>query len=128
MYKQQHGASFLTWVAGLGIVIFMFITGVKLVPLYLDFQAVRSLVDKVAADPAMQRASVQQVRRKVEDYLNINSLYGITPDRFTVVSVPGKNDVRALQVSYDVRKHWIANIDFLLTFEYQRELGKADGS
>lgn len=126
--RQQCGATFITWVAGLGLVIFMFITGIKLAPLYLEFYAVQSLVEKVATDPSMQRASTLQVRSKVADYLDINGLYTLTPEAFSVVQVAGKDGVRALQVKYEVRKHWIANIDFLTTFEYSQELGKAGDS
>lgn len=123
--RKQKGATFITWVAGAGAVIFVFITGVKLAPVYLEFYTVRSLIDKVAEDGTIARASTQQVRRKVGDYIDINGLYGITPNDFSVVDVDGKNSVRALEVSYEVRKHWFANIDFLMIFEYSKELGAA---
>lgn len=123
--RKQRGATFLTWVAGAGVVIFVFITAIKLTPLYLEFYAVRSLTEKVALDPTMLRANTQQIRRKVADYIDVNGLYTLTPDAFSVVQVDGKDNTRALAVSYEVRKHWFANIDFLTTFEYSREIGKA---
>lgn len=125
MMRKQQGATFLTWVAGVGVVIFAFITAVKLAPLYLEFYAVRSLTEKVAQDPAMVRGTTQQIRRKVADYIDVNGLYTLTADAFSVIQVEGKQNVRALTVSYEVRKHWFANIDFLTTFEYSQELGKA---
>ncbi|WGZ96336.1 MAG: DUF4845 domain-containing protein [Candidatus Thiothrix putei] len=123
--RKQKGATFLTWVAGAGVVIFAFITAVKLVPLYMEFYTVRSLVDRVAQESS-SKTSVQQIRRKVDDYMNVNSLNSLASSDFKVVSVEGKNDVKALEIYYEVRKPWVANIDFLLTFEYSKKLGAAD--
>lgn len=125
MMRKQKGATFLSWVAGAGLVTFIFVTAVKLLPLYLEFYSVRSLVDDIARDPSMARATNQQVRNKVNDYMNINGLYTLSSDSFSVEQVQGKKNVRALAVNYEVRKHWMANIEFLTTFTYSAELGKA---
>ena len=126
--RTQKGATFITWVAGLGLVIFIFVTGIKLAPLYLEFYAIRNLVDKIATDPEMTRANTMQLRRKVDNYLIVNSLYTLSNSAFSITQVEGKKDVRALAVNYEVRKHWVANIDFLATFTYSAELGKAGDS
>ena len=123
--RKQQGATFLTWVAGVGLVIFAFITGVKLVPLYLEFYTVRSLVDRVAQESS-ERSSLQQIRRKVDDYMNVNGLNSLSSKDFQVVQVDGKNNVKALEIYYEVRKPWVANIEFLLTFNYSKELGVAN--
>ncbi|OQX09679.1 MAG: hypothetical protein BWK73_22200 [Thiothrix lacustris] len=123
--RKQQGATFLTWVAGVGLVIFAFITGVKLIPLYMEFYTVRSLVDRVAQESS-SKSSLQQIRRKVDDYTNVNGLNSLSSKDFQVVAVEGKNDVKALEIYYEVRKPWVANIDFLLTFDYSKELGAAD--
>jgi hypothetical protein len=104
---------------------FVFVTAIKLVPLYLEFYAVRSLVDEIAQDSSLATASKQQIRAKVEDYMNINGLYTLSSDAFSVEQIQGKRNVRALAVNYEVRKHWMANIEFLTTFNYSAELGKA---
>ncbi len=126
--RTQKGATFITWVAGVGLVIFIFVTGIKLAPLYLEFYAVRNLVDKIATDPEMTRANTMQLRRKVNDFLNINGLYTLSDSAFSITQVEGKKDARALEVNYEVRKHWVANIDFLVTFTYSAEIGKAGDS
>ncbi|MBU0655526.1 MAG: DUF4845 domain-containing protein [Gammaproteobacteria bacterium] len=123
--RKQKGATFLSWVAGAGLITFMFVTAVKLIPLYLEFYAVRSMVDDIAMEPDMAHASKQQIKGKINDYLNINGLYTLSADAFSVEQVQGKKNVRALEVNYEVRKHWMANIEFLTTFKYSAELGKA---
>lgn len=123
--RKQKGATFLTWVAGAGLVIFAFITGVKIAPLYMEFYTVRSLVDRVAQESS-SKSSLQQIRRKVDDYMTVNGLNSLSSSDFKVEPVEGKNNTKALEVYYEVRKPWVANIDFLLTFEYSKELGVAD--
>ena len=122
--RKQQGATFLTWVAGLGVVIFAFITVVKIAPVYLEFQTVRSIVDRVVQE-ASAKASTQEIRRKVDDFIIVNSLNTLSVNDFNVVQDEGKNNVRALEIHYEVRKHWVANIDFLMTFQYSKELGAA---
>lgn len=122
--RKQRGATFLTWVAGVGVVIFAFITAVKIAPVYLEFYTVRSLVDRVVQESS-SKASTQQIRRKVDDFMIVNSLDSLALDDFKVVQVEGKNNVRALEIYYEVRKPWVANIDFLMTFQYSKELGAA---
>jgi hypothetical protein len=124
MHKQK-GATFVTWLSGLGLVIFAFVTFVNLAPVYIEHYAIRSMVDDIARDPEMAQASPQQVRRKVNDFLNINGVNSLSGEDFSVEQVEGKTNVRELAVTYEVRKHWIANIDFLTTFHYSAELGKA---
>ncbi|UOG91668.1 MAG: DUF4845 domain-containing protein [Candidatus Thiothrix sulfatifontis] len=123
--RKQQGATFLTWVAGVGLVIFAFITGVKLIPLYMEFYTVRSLVDRVAQESS-SKSSLQQIRRKVDDYTNVNGLNSLSSKDFQVVAVEGKNNVKALEIYYEIRKPWVGNIDFLLSFNYSKELGAAD--
>lgn len=123
MHKQK-GATFFSWMASAGIVIFMLVTAVKLIPLYLEFYAVRSLADKIAMDATMLQASKLQVKNKVDDYLNVNGLYTLSADAFSLEQIPGKANARSLVVHYEARKHWLANIDFLTTFDYSVELGK----
>jgi hypothetical protein len=123
--RRQRGATFLSWVTTASIIVFTLITAVKLAPLYMEFHSVRSMVDEIAADPGAPQWSKQQLFSKVDNYLNINGLYTLTTDSFSLESVQGKRGVRELKVHYDARKHWLANIDFLVTFDYSVELGKA---
>ncbi|WP_028488199.1 DUF4845 domain-containing protein [Thiothrix lacustris] len=122
--RKQQGATFLTWVAGVGVVIFVFLTATKMAPLYMEFYTVRSLVDHVAQE-SPGNISLQQIRRKIDDFMIVNSLDSFSTDDFKVIDVQGKNNVRALEIHYEVRKHWVANIDFLMNFQYSKELGAA---
>lgn len=123
--RSQKGATFLSWVTTASMVVFVLITLVKLVPLYMEFHSVHSMLHDIAADAGAPRWSKQQLFSKVDDYLNINGLYTLTTDAFSVEPVQGKRGVSNLKVHYEARKHWLANIDFVVTFDDSVEIGKA---
>lgn len=120
--KKQRGLSFLSWVSVLGVLILAFVTGVKLVPVYVEFYSVQSLMKKIAADPSISAMNTQTLHRKLDDYLNINGMYAIKREHFSVRPIPEKKNAKALMVDYEVRKPWLGNIDFLMTFHYAEEL------
>lgn len=120
--KKQQGMSFLSWVSVLSIVILAFVSGVKLVPVYVEFYSVQSLMQKIAQDPAISATNTQALRGKLDDYLNINGMYTIKREHFSVQPVPENKNAKALIVDYEVRKPWLGNIDFLMTFHHAEEL------
>lgn len=120
--KKQRGISFLSWVSILSIVILAFVSGVKLIPVYVEFHSVQSLMKKIAADPAISSTNTQALRGKLDDYLNINSMYTVKREHFSVQAVPENKNAKALMVDYEVRKPWLGNIDFLMTFHHAEVL------
>lgn len=120
--KKQRGISFLSWVSILSIVILAFVTGVKLVPVYVEFYSVQSLMKKIADDPAISATNTQALRGKLDDYLNINGMYTVKREHFSVQPVPENKNAKALMVDYEVRKPWLGNVDFLMTFHHVEAL------
>ncbi|PID50466.1 MAG: hypothetical protein CR991_01295 [Proteobacteria bacterium] len=124
MKKTQYGATLTTTLLMVGLIAFILITAVKLVPSYTEFYSVRSLMEEVAQDADVRSGNTQVLRRKLDDYLNINGLYNIQREHFAIVPKPENKSIKMLQVKYETKKHWMANIDFLLSFEHAVELNK----
>jgi len=122
MKRKQQGASFTSILVMLLLIIFIFITGVKLIPSYTEFYAVRSLMDDIAQDPTVKANNTLLVRRKLDNYLNINGLYNIEREYFSIGKHPDDHTVKMLKVDYEVEKHWFANINFLMNFNHAVEL------
>lgn len=120
--KKQRGATFWGWLATAAMATFLGVTAIKIAPAFIEFHSVKTLVDDIAADTATVKKGRMAILRKVEDYLNINSLYTIQQEHFSVQPVNGKKNVFALTVDYEVRKPWLANIDFLIDFHHAAEL------
>ena len=120
--KKQRGMSFLGCVSVLSILILAFVSGVKLVPVYVEFYSVQSFMKKIAEDPSISATNTQGLRGKLDDYLNINGMYTIKREHFSVQSQADNKNVKALVVDYEVRKPWLGNIDFLMTFHHAEVL------
>lgn len=120
--KKQYGLSFLSWISVLSVLILAFVTGIKLVPVYVEFYSVQSLMKKIAEDPAISAVNTQALRGKLDDYLNINGMYTIQREHFSVQAMPENKNAKVLMVDYEVRKPWLGNIDFLMTFHHAEAL------
>jgi len=117
--RSQRGASFAGWIAIAAIAIFALVTVAKLAPVYMEFATVKSMVDDIAVDESMAKAkNGRLLRSKLSDYMNVNGLYTVKPEYFSIVQLPEQKNARALQVKYEVRKTWLANIDFAMNFHH----------
>lgn len=121
--KKQRGASFVSWMILAAAVVFVLVTVAKIAPVYMEYATVKSMVDKIAAETTISpQTGNRQLRRKLDDYMNVNGLYTVLPEYFSIVDLPDEKNAKALQVKYEVRKHWLANIDFTMNFEHAAKL------
>ena len=116
---RQRGASFVGWLIIAAVSVFALVTVAKIAPVYMEFSTVKSMVDDIAADEGLSTAkNKRQLLAQIDKYMNINGLYTVQPDYFSLVKLPDQKNARALQVEYEVRKHWLANIDFTMNFHH----------
>lgn len=121
--NKQKGATFVSWMVGVAIFIFLAITGIKLAPVYLEYYTIRSMVDEFAAKPETRKANKRMLRQAIDKRLNINSLDNyLSAENFTIEKIKGSKR-RQIKLEYDVRKPWFANLDFIATFKYTKEIG-----
>lgn len=117
--RKQRGASFVGWLVIAAVTVFALVTVAKIVPVYMEFATVKSMVDEIAADESVSaKSNNRQLRAHLDKYMNVNGLYEVKPEYFSVVKLPEKQNAKALQVEYEVRKHWLANIDFTMNFQH----------
>ena len=122
---RQRGASFVGWMIIAAVSVFALVTVAKIAPVYMEFSTVKSMVDDIAADEGLSTTkNKRQLRAQIDKYMNINGLYTVQPDYFSLVKLPDQKNARALQVEYEVRKHWLANIDFTMNFHHAAVLKK----
>lgn len=123
--QRQRGASFVSWMVIAASVVFVLVTVAKIAPVYMEFATVKSMVDQIAGETTLSpQTGNRQLRRKLDDYMNVNGLYTIKPEYFSIVGLPEEKNAKALQVKYEVRKHWLANIDFTMNFEHAAILSR----
>jgi len=121
--KKQSGMTFISWLVVAAIFIFIAITVVKLVPLYIKYDTVKTIVDSVAADPKSKKLGKRAIMAKVGKNIDISSIYDLKIDKFTLEKVRDQKKARELAVSYEDRIPWFANLDIVAVFEYSAIIG-----
>ena len=127
--KQQQGLTLISWmiVATIGILIMS--AGLKIVPSYLEFNSVRSMMNSIAAEPGIKTKSSQYVYGQISKYMNVNSLYNLEKifakkKPFKLSLMKRGNNRKRLRVNYEVKVPWLGNISYLLDFKYAVVLGE----
>ncbi len=136
--KKQQGATLITWIIAAGFAVLIASAVVKVVPYYIEFNSVKSMMKAIASEPGIKNANMRQVNRKIEKYLDVNNLYALEKAYYD--SKPGvaaskrvkrpftlsrnkKGTKHILTVHYEVPQPWLANISFLLDFKHAVVLG-----
>jgi hypothetical protein len=112
--------SFILVLAVVGVFVYM---GMKLIPMYSEYFAVKKALDGMAAEPDMAAHSPEQIkdlffRRMGADYVD-----DVKPEN---VKIARKEAGWMMTVDYEVRKPLIANLDvvghYIAEKEFRRDL------
>lgn len=135
--KKQQGATLISWMIGIAVGILIISGGLKIGPHYLEFNSVKSFMNGIASEPGIKTKNKREIMTRIEKYLNINSMEGLSmayygsksgksgiEKPFKLVQLK-KGNKRQLAVNYKVEAPWLGNLAFLMDYEYKVELGKA---
>ncbi|ABI56695.1 DUF4845 domain-containing protein [Alkalilimnicola ehrlichii MLHE-1] len=113
--RRQEGMGFLGIIAVLAVVGFIGLLGVRMVPIYLEANTVRGIVQGMQDDPAMRGASHREIRQRLARQFQVNNVSGPDLDEDLVFErMAGGTSV---QLRYEVRFPVIANLDGVAAFE-----------
>jgi len=111
--NKQLGITFSGFIMVAFVLIFVAILGMKLVPAYIHSAEISSIFKAVASDPAMQSASIKEIKDSYSRRAYINAINDISPDDIEVVK---ENANLSLSANYAVKIPLVANITLLLEF------------
>jgi hypothetical protein len=107
----------LLGVAALG---FLAMVGVKLVPPYLEFSTVKSIMGEAASDPSLAGKGRREVLSSIEKKLYINDINVVSAADFEYKQGKRGDD---LSVAYEVRRPLVGNLDAVMRFQHQVVMG-----
>jgi len=127
--NKQKGTTLITWMIIVAIGILIFSAVVKIGPSYLEYNTVRSLMDNISAEPGIKDKSTRYVYAQVNKYININGMYTLEQAMakkkvFKVSLLKKGNKRKRLTAHYEIRKHWLGNLSYLMEFKYSVVLGE----
>jgi len=127
--NKQTGLSTIVLIVIVGLFAYAIFIGLKITPVYMEYFSIKSTVDGLADEMKTRQMSKAQFMDLMEKRLDINyiSIRDLKPSRdgcdktkkdaFHFKTVKKNTEIG---VNYEKRIPLIANIDFLLSFDYLR--------
>ncbi len=111
--RHQQGLSFIGFILVLGLALFVAYLGVRIVPIYLEYYSVVSIMHDMESEEGAGRLTGYEIRARMVNQLNLNYTESIDPSNITI---RGANGVQ-LRVKYEVRKPIVGNLDVVVHFD-----------
>ena len=111
--NKRRGFTLIGFIFALIIGLFFVYIGMRLVPMYLEYQAVVSALNVLAKEPDSSKLSPYRIKERI-----VRSLYvSYATDNVTKnhIHITKKNGVH-VRVTYEVRKPFMGNIDVVGSF------------
>lgn len=115
--KQQQGMTTIGFILIIGMIAFFTAISVKLVPLYIEYYSVKSILKTVQGEPETVNRSVAEIEDTILKRLSINEVHRVTKKDIKV-SKEGKKVI--IDISYEARVPLFGNIDVVGDFKDNR--------
>lgn len=112
--RKQHGLTLIGFLIVLAICLFFAYTAMRIVPSYLEYNALLNALKTVQGEPGAANKEPWWIRDRIQRSLWVSyASNNIKNEDIRIIREKG--GVKVL-VKYEVRKTWIGNIDLLLHF------------
>ncbi|GAC1038210.1 DUF4845 domain-containing protein [Pseudomonas sp. No.117] len=112
--SRQQGLSFLGGLLALCVIAFLASTAMKLVPHYLDYNALTKVIESIGDNPDNQIRSVSDVYSYVGKGMQVNDIRDLDLQKAMRVEADGNR--LQIYLDYEKREHLIRNIDLVVRF------------
>jgi hypothetical protein len=113
LQKNQKGLTFISWLIILAIGGFFVMLGMKLTPIYLENQSVKSIVKSLNNDPLLRNTDARGVKKIIKKRMKINSIYDFPEDAIKIKKTKTRLD---LDITYNKEEKIVANVYVLVKF------------
>ena len=118
----QRGVSMSVVLLIIVLVVFFATLAIKMVPAYLNFLQIQSVMDGLQEKPDIIKAGPRKILSNVDAQLHLNNVTSVTKQDFAFQKV--SRDSMKLSVDYQIVEHLFFNVDVLMNFDYQVTLTK----
>ncbi|HCV75843.1 DUF4845 domain-containing protein [Pseudomonas oryzihabitans] len=112
--SRQQGLPFLGGLLALCVIAFLASTAMKLVPHYLDYNALTKVIESIGTNPDSQIRSVSDVYSYVGKGMQVNDIRDLDLQKAMRVEADGNH--LQIHLDYEKREHLIRNIDLVVRF------------
>ena len=115
MASKQRGITLLSFILVLIVIAIFAVLVMNLFPVYREAFSVESAMKGVANEPNAQNMSLGQLQRMLQKRFDIDYVDNVNAKQLTLVRDRAGNQ---LQMTYEVRKPLVYNLDFVAMFDY----------
>jgi predicted Kef-type K+ transport protein len=117
--QKQRGMTAIGWIIVLGLIAFFTLVTLRLVPLYLEYSKVASVLESLQNEPGITRQTKADVQRLIGRRFDINDVRNLDPKIAEVESRSGRLTVT---MDYERRTNMVGNIDLVVRFNKSVEV------
>ncbi|MFZ1712376.1 MAG: DUF4845 domain-containing protein [Nitrosomonas sp.] len=112
--SRQHGVTLTGLLLWSVVIIVITIFGMRLIPAYIEFAAVKRAMVATVSDPALKEAGISALRQGFNKRASIDDIKSVTGKDLVIEK---QNNQVVMRASYTVKKPLFANISLLIDFE-----------
>jgi Tfp pilus assembly major pilin PilA len=116
---RQRGVTALGWLVILAIIGIFAIAALRLLPIYLEYFRVSSVLTSLRAEKATGVEGKGEIRQYIEKRFDIDAINRL---KVSDILVTAENDNYVVRAKYDARTPFIGNVDFILSFDKSVEV------
>jgi len=118
MPGHQRGLSFGGFVFGAFMLVLVAITGIKLIPAFIQNAQINTVFAEIVRDPNMAKASPREIRNSFDRRASIDAITAIKSDDIDIASGDGQLELSA---DYSVKVPLFGNMSILMEFHPSSE-------
>ncbi|WP_455366164.1 DUF4845 domain-containing protein [Kaarinaea lacus] len=118
-YNNQRGVTMITIAAGLALLAFFVLVAITLLPIYIENFSVCSHVSRIGADMRASELTKEEIRKTLIKRFGIDDVKSVAREDISITEIPGGYSV---EVDYEVRKHFLGNVDVVVYFTETTEV------
>lgn len=112
--SRQHGLTLSGLLLWSVVIIMVAIFGMRLIPTYIEFAAVKRALAATASDPALKESGISALRQGFDKRASIDDIRSVTGKDLVIEK---QNNQVVMRASYTVKRPLFANISLLIDFE-----------
>lgn len=112
-WHHQRGMTAIGWLMMMGLIAFFTLITLRLVPIYLEYSKVVSVLESLANEPGIGAKSRASIVSLVTKRFNINDVRKVQPK---LIKVSKDRGITRISIQYERREHLISNIDVVASF------------
>lgn len=114
MTKKQRGVSLPGLLIWSVIIVLVAILGMRLIPAYIEFAAVKRVLVAIASDSELSNAGIHEIRQTFNKRAAVEAIKSVNGNDIVIREQDGQ---LVLDINYTVTKPLFANLSLLIDFD-----------